>query len=88
MNANRKMQGTAVSQPAKFELWDKWMRLSSGVPPLGGLPLIHVNSRDSRAEKPSQIATNLGYSSADDATRPASGEATFAIGNRKSKNLS
>jgi hypothetical protein len=76
MNANRKMQGTAVSQSAKFEVWGKWMRLSFGVAPLSGLPLIRVNSRDSRAEKSSQTATNLGYRSAQDASSPASGEAT------------
>ena len=97
MNANKKMQGTAVSQPAKFEVWGKWMRLSFGVPPglalglepvetapLGGLPLIRVNSRDSRAKnlrKPRRIwaiAARTMQIPLQVARLP------FAIGNRKS----
>jgi hypothetical protein len=85
MNANRKMQERQFHNRAKFEVWGKWMRLSFGVPPLGGPPLIRVNSRDSRAEKPSQTATNLGYNSAHDASSHASSEATVC--NRQSKNL-
>jgi hypothetical protein len=86
MNANLKTQGAAVSQLPRFARLGETDSVGFGVPSLGGPPLIRVNSRDSRAQKSSQDATNLAYSSTDSTVVTRAWNGNEYCGRRNSRN--